>query len=121
MTEQECRDLQQAGVDVAGSLERFCGNEALLTRFWKEFLRDPSFADLQRAAAEGNVEDAFRAAHSLKGAAANLGLVPIVQAASPCVEALRAGDAGALAPESLQPLLAEYARICAALRAALHF
>ena len=57
---------------------------------------------------------AFRAAHTLKGLAANLGLVQLGQAASALTEALRGSDmqrASALYPETA----AAYREACAAI------
>ena len=62
----------------------------------------------------GDARRAFRAAHTLKGLAANLGLVQLWQAASALTEALRGSDmqrAAALYPETA----AAYRQACAAI------
>lgn len=53
---------------------------------------DPSFADLSAAMASGDYEVAFRAAHTIKGMAANLMLKPLLDNAVPLVECLRGGQ-----------------------------
>ena len=41
--------LESAGIDVAGALERFMGNDALLERFLKKFPDDPNYGKLRAA------------------------------------------------------------------------
>lgn len=84
--------LKAAGVDYEGALSRFMGNESLLTRFLKKFLDDPNFLNLQSALDSNNVEEAFRAAHTLKGVAGNLSLSALYDQAVNISELLRNGD-----------------------------
>lgn len=81
-----------AGIDVKGLIQRFMGNEALAERFLKKFISDESFDKLKTAIEEGNCEDAFKAVHTLKGVAGNLGLMVIFESADRMTEKLRAGD-----------------------------
>ena len=84
--------LVRAGVDVDGALERFMNNEGLLERFLKKFPADPNYGALKEALARGDADAAFRAAHTLKGVAANLSMATLQQRVSEQVERLRAGD-----------------------------
>lgn len=43
------------------------GSEAMIKRFAVKFLDDPTFNELEQALEAGNGEDAFRAAHTMKG------------------------------------------------------
>ena len=52
----------------------------------------PSFSQLQSTLEEKNVEEAFRAAHTLKGVAQNLGFTPLYEATATLTEVLRAGN-----------------------------
>jgi len=70
--------------DYLDVLRRFTG-EALVKRFVIKFLQDPSFASLE----EGNAEEAFRAAHTLKGVCLNLGFVSLYGPSSALTESLR--------------------------------
>ncbi len=80
---------------VGGSFEatkaRFLSGERVL-RFVKRFPADPSFPSLKTALKEGNAEEAFRAAHTLKGVAQNLGLDSLYESASAVTEVLRGGS-----------------------------
>ena len=71
MTVQEC--YESMGSDFEGVLGRM-GSEAMVKRFALKFLDDPSYGNLVKAVEEQNAEDAFRAAHTLKGICLNLGL-----------------------------------------------
>lgn len=80
---------------VGGSFEatkaRFLSGERVL-RFVKRFPADPSFSLLKTALEEGNTEEAFRAAHTLKGVAQNLGFDLLYESASAVTEVLRGGS-----------------------------
>ena len=64
MTVQEC--YESMGSDFEGVLGRM-GSEAMVKRFALKFLDDPSYGNLVKAVEEQNAEEAFRAAHTLKG------------------------------------------------------
>lgn len=80
-------------MDMDKTLARFVGNEALLFRFLRKFLADQSYAQLKQALSDGDIEAGFRASHTLKGVAGNLGLDGLFHAVSPLVEVLRSNDA----------------------------
>ena len=101
----ETNILTEAGVDCAGGVARFLGQDALYERFVRQFPQDPSFAALQTALAAGDLPAAFTAAHTLKGTSGNLSFNRLFEDIKPLVEALRAGDAAAAAP--LFPPVAE--------------
>ncbi len=64
--------------------------------------------------AGGETEIAFRAAHTLKGTSANLGIQSLYTLSSEMTELLRAGKR-ADAEAALPKLEAEYTRVCALL------
>lgn len=76
------------GGDCAQVLDRL-PSEALVRRFLGKFPADPSYAECKAALTAGDLATAFRAAHTLKGTAANLGLDALTAAASALTEALR--------------------------------
>lgn len=84
--------LEAYGADVKGIDERFLGDRELFERCLEEFMGETSFADLERSLADTRYEDAFLAAHTLKGVSGNLGLVPFYDAICTLVESLRAKD-----------------------------
>lgn len=89
---------QQLGGDCAQMLTRL-PSEDMIRRFLVRFLRDPSYTDLLAALDAQDLPTAFRAAHTLKGTSATLGLDRLALAASSLTEALRNADS--LPPQPL--------------------
>ncbi len=92
MTIRECYTALDADFD--GTLKRLF-SEKLIRKFAFKFLDDPSFENLDKALQEKNYEEAFRAAHTLKGVAANVGLTKLQEVSSKMTEMLRGGKAPA--------------------------
>ena len=86
MTIETC--YQKLGGDYQDTLARIPA-EALIRRFLGAFLKDPSFDQLCCAMDAGDRPSAFRAAHTLKGVAGNMGLTPLYNAVCELVEPLR--------------------------------
>lgn len=84
--------LEDNGFDVEGTMKRFLNNDALYMKCLKKFLDDQSFETLKKAYEEGNCEEAFRAAHTMKGFVSNLGINRLYEVVNPMVEKLRAGN-----------------------------
>ena len=101
MTIKEC--YEQMGADYDEVLRRF-PSDAFIQRFALKFPNDPSFPSLVKFLAEGNVQEAFRAAHTLKGVAQNLAFTQLAPLAIEITEILRAGTMEGTAPlmEELQ-------------------
>ena len=90
------------GADYNEVIRRL-GNEDRIRRFLLKFPADQSFSTLCHSLAENQYEEAFRAAHSLKGISMNLGLTPLAESSSAVTEALRAGPPS----EDIGPLFAQ--------------
>ena len=88
MTVKEC--YEQMGSDYEGVLGRL-GSEAIVKRFALKFLQDPSFAQLKESLAKNDGEEAFRAAHTLKGICLNLGFSQLTEDVVNITEILRTG------------------------------
>ena len=89
MTLQECFAAMGGDYnDVLGRLR----SERLVQKFVLKFLDDKSFDTLCLSLEEGNTEEAFRAAHTIKGMCQNLSFTDLAVSASEMTEALRAGD-----------------------------
>ena len=86
MTVKEC--YQQMGADYEGVLGRL-RSEALIKKFAKKFLDDGSFQSLKDNLTQGNGEEAFRAAHTLKGVCQNLGFDNLYKVSFDITEKLR--------------------------------
>ncbi len=113
MTLQECYAALEG--DYQGVLGRLT-SERMVQKFVLKFLNDGSYDLLLRSMAEENWQEAFRAAHTIKGVCQNLDFTRLYRSSSQLSEALRNG----FTPEA--PALAEqveedYARTTAAIRA----
>ena len=84
MTIEEC--YKKMGADYEDVLKRLY-SEGMIRKFARMFLDDDSYPKLERSLKEENVEEAFRAAHTLKGVCQNLGFTNLYQP----TEVLRAG------------------------------
>ena len=89
MTLREC--YEKLGGDYEGTLGRL-SSEKLVQKFVMKFLADDSFALLEESMAAGNYNEAFRAAHTLKGVGLNLGFTRLYENSNELTEALRGGE-----------------------------
>ena len=89
MTIQECYAALEG--DYPEVLSRLY-SEALVQRFVGKFLSDPSFSLLERSLKDQSYEEAFRAAHTLKGVCQNLSFTRLYRSSHELTEALRAQD-----------------------------
>lgn len=111
MNEEYKKKLMANGVDFDRTMERFIGNEDLYEKFLLKFINDKSYTHMLDMIASGNVEESFKAAHTLKGVAANLGLDNLFHATVPLVELFRAGSMEGYGP-LLEKVSIEYNSIC---------
>ena len=88
MTLEECYTCMNA--DYTNVLRRLVNAERV-RRCLTRLPDDPSFSTLDRAIANHNAEEAFRAAHSIKGISANLGLTNLYESSFALEDALRDG------------------------------
>jgi len=106
------------GVDTKSALRRVGSNrkryEALLTKF-ANTSKNP-VDEIRTALAAGDIKTATRAAHSLKGAAANLGVATVAEAAALAETAINNGRP---VEETLGSLSRALASVMAAIRSAL--
>ncbi|MCX9156339.1 response regulator [Niveibacterium sp. 24ML] len=86
------------GFDFAAALRRMDGDAAMLGHLLRGFADDNQDAAMQIDAmvADGYAESAISRLHAIKGAAANLGVVALADAAQAFERALRAGAEGSL-------------------------
>ena len=112
MTIQEC--YKKMGADYQEVLGRL-HNEAMIGKFVRMFLQDDSFQILEDGLRRGDVKEAFRGAHTLKGVCQNLGFDALYAPASALTEALRGGTLDG-ADTLFPPVEKEYQRVVAALK-----
>lgn len=116
MTLQECYEKLGGDYDqVAMRLP----SAKLIERFVGLFLQDTSYEQLCQAMQDGNREDAFRAAHTLKGVCANLSFTKLCHSASELTELLRVESAAIPADANtlLGVVKGDYETTVAAIRA----
>ena len=86
MEVKEC--YEAFGGEYSDAIERL-QSYALVKRFTVKFISDPSFEALESAVSRKDYEEAFRAAHTLKGVSQNLGFKELGDASGLITEALR--------------------------------
>lgn len=89
MTVKECYEALEGDYDdVMGRLR----SEALVHKFAIKFLEDKSYENICKSIEEGNIEEAFRGAHTLKGVCQNLSFTKLYQSSEKVTELLRNGN-----------------------------
>ena len=113
--------IEQCYQEIGGSYTEVCSrlpSQRLVEKFARKFLDDQSYAELTAAMAAGDHDVAFRAAHTLKGVAANLSFTRLRASASELTELLRT-PADTIPPEAtplLEAVTRDYEATIAALR-----
>lgn len=82
--------LKNYGANVEEGLSRCINNEALYLRLAGTVPDEKNFDKLHEALAANNLDEAFDAAHALKGVLGNLALTPIYDKVAEITELLRA-------------------------------
>ena len=103
------------GGDYQGVMGRL-SSERMVQKFVLKFLNDGSYDLLLRSMAEENWQEAFRAAHTIKGVCQNLDFTRLYRSSSQLSEALRNGFTPE-APALAEQVKEDYARTTAAIRA----
>ncbi len=113
MTIKEC--YASISADFDGVMSRLLA-ETRVAKFALKFPDDPSFDSLCASYAAGDIETAFRAAHTLKGTSANLGFDDLYQKASDVTEELRHGNPSPDFEAKLEKCRDSYNIVCSALK-----
>ena len=90
-------------------------SEALVRKFVLKYPNDPSFGQLKDALTAQDWETAFRASHTLKGVAQNLGMEHLYQVSSALCEAVR-GSKPLTDPALWPPVEEAHAQVLAAIQ-----
>lgn len=88
MTLQEC--YNEIGGDYEDVISRLY-SEKMVQKFLLRFLDDTSFELFSTSMEEKNYDEAFRAAHTIKGICQNLGFSQLLKSSSKMSDALRHG------------------------------
>ncbi len=111
MTLKECYTALEG--DYEGVLNRL-RSEKMVQKFVLKFLNDKSHELLVTSMEAGNYEEAFRAAHTIKGVCQNLSFTKLYESSHLLTENLRAGY-GADTDELVQRVEADYHQTVAAI------
>lgn len=89
MTLKECYAAMEGDYDEVFSRLR---KDERIQKFVVKFLDDKSFGELKAAVEAGDMDMAFRAAHTLKGVSQNLSLSKLFECTNKLTELLRGGQ-----------------------------
>ena len=102
--------FSSVGGDYGEAKARFQSDERI-ARFLRMFPGDDSMQNLSAAVSANDAPTAFRAVHTLKGVALNLGLGALAEASSKMTEALRGSDTLPADPEFYATVHREYGKV----------
>ena len=105
-------DLEAYGANVKEGVTRCVGNEEFYLRLVGRIKDDPSFEQLEAAIGKGDLDEAFEAAHALKGSLGNLALTLLYKPVSQMTELLRSRTEMDYAP-FLETIAEQKAKLCA--------
>lgn len=103
--------LKNGGIDLESGVARVAGNEALFLRLLGKFAVDTSYSQFLRALDAGDLTEAERQLHALKGVSGNLSMTKLYPA---CIK----GDADLKAgcvPENLDEIKNAYMMVTEAI------
>ena len=83
----------QIGGDLEGVRSRLMTDERI-EKFIGIFAEDPSFGNLRTALDEGDLKEAFRAAHTMKGISRDMGFTSLSDIAAELADVLRPDEEG---------------------------
>ena len=113
--------LKECYTAIGGSYEEAMGrlrSERLVQKFVLKFLNDGSYQLLCNSLAAGDRDEAFRAAHTIKGVCANLAFNTLLESSEALTEVLRDGKPAQPGEEALiQRVTEDYQRAVQAIQA----
>jgi HPt (histidine-containing phosphotransfer) domain-containing protein len=89
MNESLKKEMIDYGMDLDGALHRFLGMEEMYVSFLHKYVQDESISNMEKAYEQKDVEELFKAAHSIKGLSSNLGINPVWDVSSKLTEMTR--------------------------------
>lgn len=92
MDAEKMKRLKAGGIDYESGIDRFGGNEAMFEKFISRFPDDTHYYDLVEAIKQGDTENGFRIAHTLKGVVGNLSFTGYYDAVTQVAKSLQSCD-----------------------------
>lgn len=105
------KKLEDCGIDIVKTRERFMDNDDLYIKFLKKFLDDDNYQKMKASILERDYEKAYKYAHTLKGLSANLGMNNIQHPVSDIMDKMRNNHYDNLDKE-IEDLDGNYINIC---------
>ncbi len=107
--------LSLAGIKANEGIKRFNGNADMYEKYLRGFAEDDHYPKLLQSMEQNDVEQAFQAAHALKGIVGNLSIEGMEVIVKPLVEDLRGKDIDT-ARDKMPQLQESYEKVIAALQ-----
>ncbi len=107
MDVETLKKFTMVGVKPEEAIYRFLGKEEIYKKFLKKYLDDTEISTIKEGIRKMDAYEVFKAAHTLKGVAANLGLESIQNKASEITEYTREKNFEEFSTEFLNSLVAE--------------
>ena len=95
------------GAKPEEAIYRFLGKEDIYKKFLKKYLEDAGIRNIKQSVEKKDAYEVFKAAHTLKGVAANLGLESVQNRASEITEYTREKSFEEFDVEHLRSMIAE--------------
>lgn len=102
----EVKECYEAFGGSYESVKQRIPTDTIIKKFMLKFLEEPTFLNLSRALESGEYEEAFRAAHSLKGVSVNLGFNNLGNSAGTLTELLRKSGEKSIHKEDWEEIFA---------------
>lgn len=107
MDEYKIKALKSVGVNIDEARERFMDNYLFMDKCFTMFINDNNLIKLKEAVSNNNIEDAFIAAHTLKGVCCELSIYKLGSIVCQMSYMLKGGDIKS-ASEIMPEVLYEY-------------
>ena len=89
MSDELFNELAGIETDLDGALYRVAGDKNVYLALLKAFASDTTMGDLDEAIVRQSWDDAFTAAHALKGLAGNMGFAPLFHSLGELLKMIR--------------------------------
>lgn len=107
MNEKQRHALTLRETDVDNAMRRLSGDESLYGACMRAFLDDSTVEQLNVSIENGSWDEAFTAAHALKGVAGNMGFVPLMHRTGQLIVLIRGGRMQEI-PQALEQVNSAY-------------